>query len=158
MEDELSRQTLDAFFHQLTNFGRSMIAQLPECKAKELFVVAAPATSTLLLTTQKSAPFALALLGCAASSDSSRSQCLHQTLFASRHSWPLGSSFLSRHHRRDTSTSHVRQSNWHSHCQRVDARKVSCVLLMASHPGEQLRFYLFLLSPRSSGRHGSSRA
>ena len=48
MEDELSRQTLDAFFHQLTNFGRSMIAQLPEGKAKELFVVAAPATSTLL--------------------------------------------------------------------------------------------------------------
>ena len=50
MEDELSRQTLAAFLHQLPNFGRSVIAQLPECQAKGFSVVAAPARSTLLLT------------------------------------------------------------------------------------------------------------
>ena len=48
MEEEPTRQTIDAFFNQLTNFMRSMIADLPECKPKEFSEVASPAKSTVL--------------------------------------------------------------------------------------------------------------
>ena len=42
-----------------------------------------------------------------------------------------------------SSVNGVCQSHWHTHCQRVDTRKVSCLLVMKSQPGEQLRVIPF---------------